>query len=135
DQVTLSGAGPADRRRRTRIFIMTAFNYLEEGRRVATSEVAEAKGRIGRIVIFAGSAVLVATLAIQLLHTLGAISAGFANWRPVVYAYILWGIALGAGQVLRRGEAGRRALFVLPAVLFTVAVVIFPTLFAIVVAF
>jgi multiple sugar transport system permease protein len=42
---------------------------------------------------------------------------------------VLWGVALGAGQVLIRGEPGKRALFVLPAVLFTVAVVIFPTLF------
>lgn len=114
---------------------MTTYNFLEEGRRVATSEFMEARGRIGRVLIFAGSAVLAVTMAIQLLHTFGAISAGFVNWRPVVYAYIVWGIALGAGQVLLRGEAGRRALFVLPAVLFTVAVVIFPTLFAIIVAF
>ncbi len=47
----------------------------------------------------------------------------------MLYAYVIWGVALGAGQVLVRGEAGLRALFILPAVLFTVAVVIFPTLF------
>jgi multiple sugar transport system permease protein len=47
----------------------------------------------------------------------------------VLYAYLLWGIALGANQVLVRGERGLRALFLLPAVLFTVAVVIFPTIF------
>ena len=34
-----------------------------------------------------------------------------------------------------RGEHGRRALFVLPAVLFTVAMVIFPTLFGLYIAF
>ncbi len=39
------------------------------------------------------------------------------------------------GQVLTRGEAGEKALFVLPAVLFTVAVVIFPTVFGLYIAF
>ena len=43
-------------------------------------------------------------------------------------------IALGVGQVLIRGEAGMRALFLLPAVLFTVAMVIFPTLFGLYIA-
>ena len=54
---------------------------------------------------------------------------GFETWRPVVYAYVLWGVALGVGQVLTRGEDGQRALFLLPALLFTIAMVIFPTLF------
>ena len=39
-----------------------------------------------------------------------------------------------SGQVVVRGERGLRALFLLPAVLFTVAVVIFPTLFGIYIA-
>jgi multiple sugar transport system permease protein len=60
---------------------------------------------------------------------------GFENWRPVLYAYVLWGIALGAGQVRMRGAAGHKALFVLPAVLFTVALVIFPTFFGLYIAF
>ena len=47
----------------------------------------------------------------------------------------LWAVALGVGQVLIRGERGQRALFVLPAVLFTVAMVIFPTLFGFYIAF
>ena len=40
-----------------------------------------------------------------------------------------------SAQVLIRGEAGQRALFVLPAVLFTVAMVIFPTFFGLYIAF
>ena len=70
-----------------------------------------------------------ATLLTQILYETGTTSAGFENWRPVLYAYIAWGIAIGAAQVLIRGERGHRALFVLPAVLFTVAIVILPTLF------
>ncbi len=70
-----------------------------------------------------------ATLLAQILYETGATETGFENWRPVLYAYIGWGVAIGAAQVLIRGEQGHRALFVLPAVLFTVAIVIFPTLF------
>ena len=58
-----------------------------------------------------------------------SIGIGFETWRPLLYAYVLWGVALGIGQVLTRGEDGHRALFLLPAVLFTVAMVVFPTLF------
>ena len=60
---------------------------------------------------------------------------GFANWRPILYAYVLWSIALGVGLVLSRGEAGHRALFVLPAVLFILAMAVFPTLFGFYIAF
>ena len=74
-------------------------------------------------------------VVLQILNASGAIQLGLTNWRPTLYAYVLWAIALGAGQVLSRGEAGMRALFVLPAVLFTVAVVIFPTLFGLYIAF
>src|SRR4029078_7412019 len=56
---------------------------------------------------------------------------GFRNWRPLLYAYIVWGIALGLRQVLVHGERGRRALFILPAALFTVAMVVFPLIFGI----
>jgi multiple sugar transport system permease protein len=83
----------------------------------------------GRALIIVTSLVLAATIVIETLHDGGVIAAGFENWRPVLYAYLLWAVGLGAGQVLNRGERGQRALFLLPALLFTIAVVIFPTLF------
>ena len=46
-------------------------------------------------------------------HVSGRSRLGFANWRPVLYAYLLWAVALGVGQVLARGERGQRALFLL----------------------
>jgi multiple sugar transport system permease protein len=52
----------------------------------------------------------------------------------VLFAYILWAAAVGFGQILIRGERGIRAAFVLPAVFFTVAMVIFPTLFGLYIA-
>jgi multiple sugar transport system permease protein len=84
---------------------------------------------MGWALFLAASLLLAGLVLVQILHTAGTLEAGFADWRPVLYAYMLWAVALGAAQVLIRGEAGRRALFVLPAVLFTLAVVIFPTLF------
>jgi multiple sugar transport system permease protein len=83
----------------------------------------------GRALVAIASLAGLLILLIQILHTTGTIEAGFANWRPILYAYLVWSIALGIGQVMTHGERGQRALFLLPAVLFTVAVVIFPTLF------
>jgi multiple sugar transport system permease protein len=54
---------------------------------------------------------------------------------PVLYAYVLWAAAITFGQIMIRGERGLRAAFVLPAVFFTVALVIFPTLFGFYIAF
>ena len=44
-------------------------------------------------------------------------------------------MALCVGQVMIRGERGQQALFVLPAVLFTAAMAIFPMLFGLWIAF
>jgi multiple sugar transport system permease protein len=71
----------------------------------------------------------------QALFKAGVITAGFETWRPVLYAFLLWAVAVGAAQVLIRGERGKHALFVLPAVAFTVAMVIFPTFFGLYIAF
>ena len=49
--------------------------------------------------------------------------------------FLIWSVALGVSQVLTRGEAGQQTLFVLPALLFTLAMVIFPTLFGLYIAF
>jgi multiple sugar transport system permease protein len=84
---------------------------------------------IGRALVGLASLGALLVLLIQILHVTGAIAAGFSNWRPILYAYLAWAIVFGVSQVVIRGEAGLRALFLLPAVLYTVAVVIFPTLF------
>jgi len=90
---------------------------------------------IGRGLIVLASLGLAAVVLVQVLYAAGTIATGFGNWRPVLYAYLVWGVALGVGQVLIRGERGRRALFLLPALLFTIAMVIFPTFFGLYIAF
>lgn len=89
----------------------------------------------GRAIVLAASLGLATTLLVQALHKTGTITLGFETWRPSLYAFLVWAVALGIGQVLVRGEMGRRALFVLPAVLFTVAMAIFPMLFGLYVSF
>ncbi|MCB1496245.1 MAG: sugar ABC transporter permease [Bauldia sp.] len=89
----------------------------------------------GKLMIAAGSIIFVATLAFQILYASGVIESGFDTWLPVLYAYALWAASIIFGQVLVRGERGSRATFVLPAVFFTVALVVFPTIFGFYIAF
>jgi len=102
---------------------------------VSAEPALAARRRWGAAALAGGTFVLVATFLIQLLHVNGSISFGFETWRPVLYAYLLWAVCLGAAQVLRRGQAGARALFVLPAVLFIAAMVIFPLAFGLYISF
>jgi multiple sugar transport system permease protein len=90
---------------------------------------------IGRTVFWLGSLVFVAVGVAQIADALGALAIGFANWRPTLYAFVFWAVALGISQVLVLGEVGRQRLFVLPALLFTGAMVIFPTFFGLSIAF
>ena len=90
---------------------------------------------LGRGLIIVASVILIGCTGFETLHETGITSFGFENWRPILYAFLLWGVALGVGQVLIRGEAGKRALFILPAALFTVAMAIFPTIFGLSIAF
>ncbi|MBY5359855.1 sugar ABC transporter permease [Rhizobium leguminosarum] len=90
---------------------------------------------LGRLLLVAASIVSLVVLALQSVDAFALLPIGFHSWRPLLFAYLLWSAALGAAQILIRGEAGERAAFVLPAVLFTVAMVIFPTFFGLYIAF
>src|SRR5438552_7977996 len=100
----------------------------------ASPRVAGSRKNVGRAVVILASLAFLALLLIQILYAAEATTSGLADWRPILAAYLLWAIAIGVGQVVTRGERGLRALFLLPAVFFTVAVVIFPTLFGIYIA-
>jgi multiple sugar transport system permease protein len=102
---------------------------------VGAGELSPARRSTGRAILLLASLALVAVLMAQVLDQAGIIALGFETWRPLLYAFVLWAIALCVAQAMIRGEMGLRALFVLPAVLFTVAMVIFPMLFGISIAF
>lgn len=93
------------------------------------------RATLGRWLFLVASALLIVVTALQIASALGVVPIGFANWRPTLYAFVLWGVALGVSQVVEYGEIGRQRLFVLPALLFTGAMVIFPTLFGLYIAF
>jgi len=87
----------------------------------------------GGLMILAATAGLVAVVAGKVFG-LGGAAGAFETWRPVLYAYVVWCVFLCWGLVLRRGEAGRQLLFILPAILFILAVAVFPTLFGVYIA-
>ena len=102
----------------------------------APQEILEARSAaLGRALFWAASAVLLAIVALQIADALHLVAIRFGDWRPTLYAYIGWGLALGYSQVLRHGDVGRQRAFILPALLFTIAMVIFPTLFGLYIAF
>jgi len=111
-----------------------ALSALSQAEAV-TAGVSQERVEDGKRIVTLATIGFAAVVLIQLAFDLGIIPWGFENWRPVGYAYVLWGIALGFGLVRMRGGAGHKALFVLPAVLFTVAMVIFPTFFGLYIAF
>ena len=108
---------------------------VERPVRMTPRRVSRARQAAGRWLIAGSSGVFAALVLVQALHTTEIVGLGFDNWRPSLYAFLLWCIALGVGLVLTRGERGHQLLFLLPALLFTVAVVIFPTFFGLNIAF
>ncbi len=94
-------------------------------------------GRItlGRAIFWLASVGFLAVVALQIAYRLEFIPFGLPNWRPTLYAFLIWGAALGVSQVMTLGQVGQQRLFVLPALLFTGALVIFPTFFGLYIAF
>ena len=70
---------------------------------------------LGKALIRGSAALLLGLFSIQAAHDNGWLALGFDNWRPILFAYVLWAVCLCVGQVLLRGEQGKRALFVLAA--------------------
>ena len=101
---------------------------------VTDDAIPPARQRLGRALIWGSFGLMVCLAAVQALAEMQITSLAFATWRPVLYAYVLWSVCLCWAQVLIRGEQGKRTLFVLPAVLFVVAMVVFPLLFGISIA-
>ena len=89
----------------------------------------------GRMLVWFAAILLIALAALQALYEFEYIALGFDNWRPVLFAFVFWAVAMGVAQVLVRGEQGKRALFVLPAVLFVISMVVFPLLFGLYISF
>lgn len=103
--------------------------------KVGIEHIPVSRKRVGRGMILLASLILAVVILIQILYKSEAITIGFDSWRAILYAYLLWAVTLAFGQVLIRGELGKRSLFLLPALLFTVSLVIFPTFFGLYISF
>lgn len=102
---------------------------------VRPNKVTPRRFALGRSLVWGTFLLMVAAAGIQALNEQGIIGFGFESWRPVLYAYVLWAASIGYSRVLVYGENGKRSLFVLPAVMFIVAIVFFPLLFGLYVSF
>lgn len=102
---------------------------------VTQDHITDQRKALGRVLIWGSALVLAATAFVQFLDAQGRLNLNFNTWRPTLYAYVLWAVCLCWGQVILHGERGKRTLFILPAVLFVVAMVIFPLIFALGIAF
>src|SRR5437763_11901048 len=71
---------------------------------VGSRFVSDSRRAAGRWLIAVASLGLAAMVLYQALTTAGMIGGGFETWRPSLYAYLVWAVALGAGQVMIRGE-------------------------------
>jgi multiple sugar transport system permease protein len=102
---------------------------------VTNDNISGSRMAFGRAVMWGSARLLIFTAILQSLDRAGTLDLGFSNWRPTLYAYVLWSICLCWGQVLTRGEQGKRALFVLPAILFVLSMAILPLVFGLGIAF
>jgi len=102
---------------------------------VTADNITPQRRGFGLLLMHGSAGLLVLVAFAQAAWMLGWIDPGFTSWRPTLYAYVLWCVCLCTGQVLLKGEHGKRLVFVLPAALFTVAMVVFPLVFGLTIAF
>lgn len=102
---------------------------------VTADNISDKRRAFGRGIVWASAALLVLIAMLQTADRMGWISLGFETWRPTLFAYVLWSVCLCWSQVIIRGEQGKRVLFVLPAALFVISMVVFPLLFGLTIAF
>lgn len=102
---------------------------------VSGESLSERRIRAGRILIRGSFLVLVVVALLQIVNALGLVALGFTDWQPTAIAYVAWCVALCVGQVLIRGETGKRILFVLPSALFVVSLTVIPLILGIAIAF
>ncbi|MCK0166789.1 sugar ABC transporter permease [Jannaschia sp. S6380] len=98
---------------------------------VTDDNITPARMRAGRAMVWGGLALLVVVAGAQYLDQTGRLDLGLTTWRPTLYAFMVFATLLCWAQVVRRGEQGKRALFVLPAALFVGAMVVFPLIFGV----
>ena len=101
---------------------------------VTRGDISAGRRRLGRLLVWGSFAVFVLAFAAVALDDAGALDLPSTTWRPALFAFVLYAVCLCIAQVVLHGERGKRTLFILPAALFVVAMVVFPLIFAISIA-
>jgi multiple sugar transport system permease protein len=102
---------------------------------VTADDISAGRIRFGRAIMWGSAGLLALVALLQILDDQGIVPLGFDTWRPTLFAFLVWATCLCWAQVLLHGERGKRTLFVLPAALFVISMVIFPLIFALGIAF
>lgn len=102
---------------------------------VSNQGISEGRKRAGRILIRGSFLILLLVASAQALDALGYLDLGFQDWQPTLFAYVAWAVCLCVGQVVMRGEQGKRILFVLPSALFVVSLTVIPLVLGTAIAF
>jgi multiple sugar transport system permease protein len=102
---------------------------------VTRDHISDQRKLFGKLLVWVTALFGLSLAAWQFAYETGRVEGGFDTWRPILYAYMLWATALCASQVIVNGEKGKRTLFVLPAALFVISLVVFPLLFALYISF
>ncbi|MEX0345449.1 MAG: carbohydrate ABC transporter permease [Rhizobiaceae bacterium] len=102
---------------------------------IEAQTISDSRKRLGKLLLWGSFALLTVAFLVQAFRDAGMTDWGFANWRPVLFAYFLWAFMLCLSRVMIYGEQGKKALFVLPAALFVISMVVFPLLFGLWIAF
>ena len=101
---------------------------------VTNDQISPERARLGKIMVWAAFGLLVAVAIWQLMGGYNMVTE-FENWRPTLYAYLLFITVYCMSLVVRFGEQGKRKLFVVPATIFVLSMVFFPLLFGLNIAF
>lgn len=98
---------------------------------VTLDQITPRRVLLGKLLIWGSAAIMVLCFLLLALSEYGVIGMQFETWRLGLYGYLAWATGLCVAQVVLRGEQGKRVLFILPGVLFVVAMVVFPLSYAI----
>ena len=102
---------------------------------VDVDNITDGRRSFGQFLHWGAVGLMAVLFLLQVLFETGITSFGFENWRPVLAGYFFWATALCLSRVIIYGEQGKKALFVLPAALFVISMVVFPLVFALWISF
>ncbi|TJV46146.1 MAG: sugar ABC transporter permease [Mesorhizobium sp.] len=102
---------------------------------VTVDNIGPARRLLGKTLICVSLGILGLVALCQAMQTWGGMKFGFSDWRPTLYAYLLFSTCLCWAQVILTGEHGKRVLFILPSAMFVLSLSIFPLIFGLVIAF